>query len=578
MYVERVPNRNSPPAVLLRESFRADGKVKKRTIANLSDWPEAKIEALRRLLRDEPAVSGGGAGVVLRRSLPHGHIAAALGLARRLGLARLIAGRRAPSRLATLALAMVVARVIEPASKLATARRLDTATASSSLGTVLGLGAVAEKELYAALDWLGGEQARIEAALAKRHLSDGTLVLYDLTSAWFEGRCCPLAQLGYSRDGRRGKKQIVFGLLCSADGCPVAVEAFAGNVGDPSTLPAQVEKLKQRFGLGRIVLVGDRGMITNARLDATVKPAGLDWITCLRAPAVQNLLAGGAFQLDLFDDRDLAEISAPDFPGERLVVCRNPALAEERRRKREELLAATEKELARIAAAVTRPRAPLRERTAIALKAGAVLNRYRVAKHFKLDIRDRRFAFARNAEAIAAEAALDGIYVIRTSVPAATLAAPAVVAAYKRLALVERAFRSLKTVDLEVRPIHHRLADRVRAHLFLCLLAFYLEWHMREALRPILFDEHDREAAAAARVSIVAPAQRSPAAMRKAQRKRTEDGLPVHSFRSLLADLATLTRNQMELGGEPPHSFALYAELTSLQARAFELLAVKHKL
>jgi hypothetical protein len=577
MYVERVPNRSSPPAVLLRESWREDGKVRKRTLANLSGWPEAKVEALRRLLRDEPAAPG-GAGVVLRRSLPHGHVAAVLGTARKLGLDRLIAGGRAASRTARLALAMVVARVVEPASKLATARRLDGATASSSLGAVLGLGAVADKELYAALDRLGGEQARIEAALARRHLAEGTLVLYDLSSTWLEGRCCPLAQLGYSRDGRRGKKQIVFGLLCSADGCPVSIEVFAGNTGDPATLAAQIDKLKQRFGLARVVLVGDRGMITQARLEATVKPAGLDWITCLRAPAVQNLLAAGAFQLDLFDERDLAEISAPEFPGERLVVCRNPALAAERRRKREELLAATEKELARIAAAVTRPRAPLRERTAIALKAGAVLNRYRVAKHFRLDIGEQRFTFRRDVEAIAAEAALDGIYIVRTSVPAAALAAPDVVAAYKRLALVERAFRSIKTVDLEVRPIHHRLPERVRAHLFLCLLAFYLEWHMREALRPILFDEHDRAAAAAARASIVAPAKRSPAAMRKAARKSTDDGLPVHSFRSLLADLATVTQNHMVLADDAAHGFALYPELTPVQARAFDLLDVPHKM
>lgn len=576
MYVTRVPNRGSPPAILLRESYRAGGKVRTRTLANLSRWPEAKIEALRRVLKGE-AVVAPPERLAIERSLPHGHVAAVLGMAKKLGLDRLLPRR--PARLATLALALIVARVIEPAAKLATARQLSEATAAHSLGAVLGLGEVDEDELYRALDLLGAAQPKIEAALARRHLHNGCLVLYDLTSSWLEGRCCELARFGYSRDGKRAKLQIVFGLLCNAEGCPIAVEVFEGDTADPATLADQVAKLKERFALGRVVLVGDPrvepedGMLTSARLEQDLKPAGLDWITALRAPAIQALAAnGGPLQLSLFDQRDLAEIASPDYPGERLIVCRNPDLAAERARKREALLAATEQDLARIAAATERARAPLRGRDKIALKVGAVLGRRKVAKHFALTITDEGLTFARDQAAITREAALDGFYVLRTSVPAEALDVPATVLAYKSLAQVERAFRSLKTVELEVRPIHHRLAGRVRAHVFLCLLAYYVQWHLRRALAPLLFDDHDRAAARAQRASPVAAARVSPAATAKARTKRTADGQPAHSFRTLLADLATLTRNTVRLGEAPP--ITMLARPTPLQDDVFHRLGL----
>ena len=403
-------------------------------------------------------------------------------------------------------------------------------------------------------------------------------VLYDVTSTYFEGRTCPLAKRGYNRDGKRGKLQIVFGLMCTAEGCPVAVEVFEGNVGDPSTLASQIDKLKQRFRLEQIVLVGDRGMITEARINETIKPAGLNFITALRAPAIRSLAEAGTIQLSLFDERDLAEISSPDYPGERLVVCRNPLLAEERTRKRRELLDATEQDLRDIQARVRRAKRPLRGKDKIALAVGRVIDHYKMAKHFTLTITDAALTFTRNAEPIAAEAALDGIYVLRTSLKAETLDASSTVKAYKQLAHAERAFRSLKTVDLEVRPIHHRRPDRVRAHVFLCMLAYYVEWHMRQALKPILFDDHDKAQADAARASIVAKANRSKAADRKAATKHTDDGLPVHSFRSLLGDLATVTRNLMTMAAQPDATFVLYPQLTPVQARTFELLGMNVKL
>lgn len=577
MYVAVVPNRNSPPAYLLREGYREDGKVKSRTLANLSHWPLAKIDRLRRVLRDE-ALTGATDGLTMLRSLPHGHVAAVLGTARRIGLDRLLAAGQAAARLAALVLAMILARVIDAASKLATARQLDAATATSSLGPLLELGTVSEQDLYAALDWLLSQQSRIERRLAQRHLSQGTLVLYDVSSTYFEGRTCPLARRGYSRDGKRDKLQIVFGLLCASDGCPVAVEVFEGNTADPATLAAQIDKLKQRFRLDHVVLVGDRGMITDVRIDTLLQPAGLDWITALRAPTIRTLLEQGAFQLSLFDERDLAEVSSPDFPGERLVVCRNPLLAIERARKRLDLLAATEVDLRKVARAVARKTKPLRGADQIGLAAGAVLHRHKVAKHFTLTITDDTFAFDRNADHIEAESRLDGFYVIRTNLDKITLAASDVVRVYKSLSHAERAFRSIKTVDLEIRPIHHRLADRVRAHVLLCMLAYYLEWHMRQALAPILFDDHQPAEAAAARSSIVAPAQRSKAARRKAATKRTDDGLPVHSFQSLLAELATFTRNTMAMAAAPHNTFLLYPQPTPTQLRAFQLLAVQPRL
>jgi transposase len=575
MHVDRIPNRTSPPAYLLRETYREGSKVRKRTLANITHWPPAKIEALRRLLRDELLGGDQAAGLSLLRSLPHGHVAAALGMLRKVGLDRVLSqGGRQPAREVALCIAMMAARIIDPVSKLATARVLDGATANCSLGAVLGLGAVDEQELYGALDWLLGQQERIEKALARRHLTNGTLVLYDVTSTYFEGRSCPLARFGHNRDGKSGKLQIVFGLLCTTEGCPVAVEVFEGNVGDPSTLASQIAKLKERFGLERVVLVGDRGMITQARLEKTLEPAGLDWITALRAPAIRSLVEAGALQLSLFDERDLAEITAPDYPGERLVACRNPMLADERARKRGELLDATEKKLTHIQTRVRRAKRPLRGKDKIALAVGAVINRYKMAKHFAVTITDSDVTFERKTAQIAAEAALDGIYVLRTSLKPETLDATSTVKTYKQLAQVERAFRSLKTVDIEVRPIHHRRPHRVRAHVFLCTLAYYLEWHMRQALKPILFDDHDKAAAEAARSSIVAKAKRSKAADRKALTKRTDDGLPVHSFRSLLGDLATVTQNTMAMVGQPDATFVLYPQLTPLQARAFQLLDV----
>ena len=570
MYIETVPNRNSPPAVLLRESYRDGGKIKKRTLANLSKLPPEQIALLRAVLRGEPLVPAGG-GLEIVRALPHGHVLAALGMARRIGLERLLP--RGPERRRRLALALIVARLLDPAAKLATARALDAATASHSLGATLELGPVTAKELYATLDWLGAAQPAIEAALARRHLKDGTLVLYDVTSSYLEGRCCALARFGYSRDGRRDKAQIVIGLICAADGCPVAIQVFDGDVGDPTTLAAQIAKIRKRFGLRRVVLVGDRGLITQARIDEELKPAGLDWLTALRAPAIRALIARGAFQLDLFDERDLAEIESLDYPGERLIVCKNPLLAAERARKRAELLDATERELARIQGRVRRARQPLRGAAAIGQAVGAVLGRRKVGKHFRITITEDDLSFARDDAAIAAEAALDGIYVLRTSVPAAALAAADTVRAYKSLARVERAFRSLKTVDLEVRPVFLWTAPRVRAHVLLCMLAYHVEWHMRACLAPMLFDDHDRADAEAGRASPVAKAEPSPAARRKATTKRTDDGLPAHSFRSLLADLATVTRNTVRFGRGA--TTELLARPTPVQQRALDLLALK---
>jgi Transposase DDE domain len=572
MYIESVPNRNSPPAILLRESYRDGAKIKKRTIANLSDWPSELVEGLRTLLKGGTAAPADQQSIIVRRALPHGHVAAVLGTLRDIGLDRILGPTG--NRPRDLVVAMIVARLIAPASKLATARMLDPATAASSLGDILGLGAVDEDELYAAVDWLGERQPAIEKALARKHLRDGTLVLYDVSSSYLEGRCCELARLGYNRDGKKGKLQIVYGLLCAADGCPVAIEVFEGDTADPRTLAAQIEKIKTRFALTHVVLVGDRGMITQARLDAEIAPAGLDWITALRAPAIRALAEGGALQMSLFDARDMAAITSPDYPGERLIVCRNGDLARERTRKRLDLLAATERDLATIAGAVSRPRRPLRGAAEIALKVGAVINRRKMAKHFELDIGEASFAFRRNADAIAAEAALDGIYVVRTNLAKRVLDDAATVGAYKSLAQVERAFRSLKTVDIHLRPIFHWTAPRVRAHVLLCMLAYHVEHHMRARLAPMLYDETDHEAAAAMRTSIVAKAERSEAAIRKQTTGRTDDGLPVHSFQTLLADLATYCRIQATTALNEKYVFTLHTRPTPTQLRAFELLRI----
>jgi hypothetical protein len=576
MYVETVPNRNSPPAILLRESFRDGKTVRKRTLLNLSDWLPEHIEGLRGLLKGGVVIPAGQEALTVERSLPHGHVAAVLGTARAIGLDRLLGPKnsREPNRPRDLVMAMIVSRIIAPTSKLATAKALDPATAASSLGAELALGEVDEDELYAALDWLHERQDAIEAALAKRHLKGGTLVLYDVSSSYVEGRCCPLAKRGYNRDGKKGKAQIVYGLLCAADGCPVAIEVFEGNTGDPKTVANQVAKLKKRFALDHVVLVGDRGMITQARIDEDLAPAGLDWITALRAPALQGLVGGGYLQMSLFDERDMAAVTSPDFPGERLIVCRNRDLARERARKREDLLKATERDLAKITAATARKTRPLRGAARIGLAVGAVLDKHKMAKHFDLTISEARFAYARKAAQITEEAALDGLYAVRTSLPEQTIDDAATVRAYKSLSMVERAFRCLKTVDLRVRPIHHWLEERVRAHVFLCMLAYYVEWNMRARLAPMLYDDDDREAAEALRDSPVAKAQRSPRALAKSAAGQTPDGVPVHSFRSLLADLATLCRNTIVTAIAPNRHFTVLTRPTPIQQKAFDLLAI----
>ena len=576
MYVAKVPNRGSPPAVLLRESYREAGKVKNRTLANLSAWPDAKVDALTRVLKGQPPPAADLDGTFeITRSLPHGHVAAVLGTARRLGLDELT--DPVPSRHRDLVMAMAVAQVIAPGSKLAIARGLRDATAASSLGEVLGAGCCDEDDLYEAMDWLAARQQRIEDALAARHLAGGTLVLYDVSSAAFEGRTCPLGAIGHPKDGVRGRLQIVYGLLTSKDGVPVAIEVFAGNTGDPKTVASQVTKVKDRFGITKVVLVGDRGMLTAARLREDVRPGGLDWITALRAPQARKLVRDGDLQLTLFDEQDLAEITSPDFPGERLVACKNPFLEAERARKRESLLAATEADLAKIAAACARARRPLRGQDNIALRVGKVLNRRKVGKHFTIDITDDSFSYARNQDSVTAEAKLDGIYVLRTSVGPGDLDSPEVVSSYKALAQVERAFRAFNT-DLDIRPIRHRTEDRVRAHVFLRMLSYYITWHMQARLAPVLFADDDKPAAQAARSSPVAPAARSPKALAKAAAKRTGDELPVHSFASLLTDLATICLNTITPADPALSGFRLVTTPTAVQRHAFDLLGVSHRL
>ena len=576
MFIETVPNRDSPPAVLLRESYRDEhGRSQKRTLANLSKLPRDVIDGLKALLKGGTVIGTGD--LEIERALPHGHVAAALAMIRKIALDRLIlstAKDPTSRRYCDLVVAMMVDRLIAPRSKLGFVRAVDEETAISSLGAVLGLGKVKEREAYEALDWLLERQTRIENGLARRHLEDGVLVLYDVTSSYFEGRCCPLARYGHSRDHRRDRPQIVYGLLCTREGLPIAVEVFDGNTADPATLRAQIEKVKDRFAISRMVLVGDRGMITSARIRDDLRPAGLDWITCLRAPAIQALAQDeGPLQLSLFDERDLAEISAPDmFPGERLIVCRNRDLADERTRKREELLVATERELARVQEQVGRKNSRLKSAADIGMAVGAVLNRKKMAKHFDVEIADGHLSWQRRIEQIAQEERLDGIYVIRTSMPAEHLDAAETVQAYKDLSRIERAFRSLKTVDLEIRPIRHWTAERVRAHVFLCMLAYHVEWLLREALAPLLFHDTDLDAARAQRTSPVAKTEPSEAAKAKKAAKRSAEGHPVMGFANLMAHLGTLTRNIMRVPLRPKHRFTLCSKPTPLQEAAFKLL------
>ena len=573
MYIESVPNRNSPAAVLLRESYREDGKVRKRTLANLSCLPGEVVEGLKVLLRGGVAVPSAEEVFTVERTLPHGHVAAVLGAARGSGACSWFGS--APQELQPVLLAMLVARVISPASKLATHRLLHDDTASSSLGRVLGVGQCTADDLYRALDWLHDAQPAIERRLARQHLAGSTLVLYDLTSTWLTGHCCELAARGHSRDGKRDDPQIVFGLLCSSQGCPIAVEVFKGNTADPATVAAQVCKLKDRFGIEHLAWVGDRGMLTSARIEQVLKPTGMDWVSSLRAPQIVQLAQEhGPFQPSLFDERNLLELSSAHFPGERLVVCRNPLLAQERARKRLELLAATEADLDKIVAATRRARKPLRGEDAIGLRVGRIVGHFHMAKHFELTITETSLSYRRKLGAIEAEAALDGLYVIRTSVPAAQLDAGSTVAAYKSLAHVERAFRSMKTIDLHVRPVFHYTEQRVRAHVFLCMLAYYVEWHMRERLKPMLFDDEHLDEASAVRASPVAKAPRSEHAKAKDASKTADDGTPLHSFRTLLQDLSTLAYNIIYTHLNPNAKIVTTTRPTPVQTKAFKLLGL----
>lgn len=552
---------------LLRRTFRVGAQVKHETLGNISHLPPDLVDLLRRALAGEKFLPASQAFVV-QRNLPHGHVQAVLGALRRLDLDSLLASQ--PSRQRDLVLAMIVERLLDPCSKLATTRLWHTSTLAEELNVT----DATEDDLYQAMDWLLARQARVEKKLAARHLRDGALVLYDVSSSYYEGHTCPLARFGNDRDGKRGLPIIVYGLLTDAEGRPVAVEVYPGNTGDPTTVPDQVERLRERFGLTRVVLVGDRGMLTDTQIGKLREHPGLGWISALRGPAIRALVESGSLQLSLFDQQNLAEIRSSEYPGERLVACFNPLLAEERRRKRQELIEATEKDLAKIAAEVKRrTRTPLGE-AEIALKAGRVLNRFKVGKHFSLAIAEGGFGWSRCEESIRREAELDGVYVVRTSEPKSRCSPEDTVRRYKSLAQVERAFRSLKGIDLRIRPIHHRTEDHVRAHIFLCMLAYYVEWHMRRALAPLLFDDEELSQDRLRR-DPVAPAESSASAQIKKAVRATPDGLPVQSFHTLLRSLATRCRNTCRIPSDPSSAtFQQLTEATPLQARALQLLGL----
>ena len=565
MYIEIVPNRNSPPAVLLREGWREGKKICKRTLANLTGWSQARIDSLRRVLKDEPLLNAQDAFVV-ERSLPHGHVQAVLEALKRIGLDTLIGAKRSRER--DLVLAMIVERLIHPCSKLATTRLWH----SSTLAEELTVSDATEDDLYEAMDWLLDRQSRIEHKLAVRHLGEGTQVLYDVTSSYYEGRTCPLMRFGHDRDGKTGRPIVVYGVLTDAQGRPIALQVYPGNTADPTTVPDQVHKLREQFALEQVVLVGDRGMLTQTQIDKLKQYPGLGWISALRSSAIRELVEAGALQLSLFDEQNLAEISSPEFAGERLIACYNPLLAEERARKREELLKATEKALERIARQVSRRTKKPLSAAEIGKKAGAVVNRFKMGKHMELTIKAGAFGYARRPQNIEREAALDGIYVIRTSEPPSRLSAADTVRSYKNLAQVERAFRCLKGIDILVRPIRHRDEQRVKAHLFLCMLAYYVEWHMRRVLAPLLFDDEQLDQDRKTR-DPVAPAKPSASAKKKKSLRVSTDGLPIHSFETLLAELATRCRNRCRIKSDPKSPTVSYlTEPTPLQQRAFELL------
>jgi transposase len=563
MHIHVVPNRGSPPTVLLRESYREGSKVGKRTLANLSSLSTAQIEAIRAALRGQ-ALQPVAQCLEITASRAHGHVQATALTMQRLGLAGLIASK--PSRERDLVLAMIASRIVAAHTKLATTRWWHTTT----LAEDFGVADADEDDLYAAMDWLLARQGAIQKKLAARHLSPGGLVLYDLSSSYFEGNCCPLAKLGYSRDGKKGLLQVNYGLLTDARGCPVAVSVHEGNVADSQTLLPEVKRLREDFGIEQLVMVGDRGMISNKAIDEMRESDGIGWITALKSVSIRALVDQGHLQLGLFDERNLVELSSPEYPGERLVACRNPELAKLRTHKREELLVATEANLEKIKARVDALK--LVGRDEIGLRVGKVVNQYKVAKHFDLTIGENTFTFARKTDAIAAEAALDGIYIIRTSVPPTKMDAADCVRNYKSLANVERAFRSLKTIDLKVRPIHHRTADRVRAHIFLCMLAYYVEWHMREAWRELMFADTDQRAKATR--DPVAAAKRSKTAMHKAARHTLDDGTPAHSFATLMAELATIVRNTCRTPNTAPDAptFEVLTTPNANQQRALNLI------
>lgn len=564
MYIETVPNRNSRPAILLREGWREGKKVYKRTLANLTDWPAQKVAALRRVLKDETLVSPDEA-FSIERSLPHGHVELILEAIERIGLDKVVSAKRTRER--DLVLAMIIERLLHPCSKLATTRLWH----STTLAEQLAVGDADEDELYAAMDWLLTHQSRIEKKLSKRHLSEGCQVLYDVSSSYYEGHTCPLARLGHSRDKKRGKPIVVYGVLTDAQGRPLAVEVYPGNTGDPTTVPDQVNTLKQRFGLDRVILVGDRGMLTQTQIDELKRHPGVGWISALRSEKVRKLFDQKYLQLSLFDQQNLAEIHSPDFPGERLMACYNPLLAEERKRKRRELLDATEQALKKISNEVKRRTKTPLNAAEIGTKVGKIINRFKMGKHFKLSINDGQFGYARRADAIEREAELDGVYVIRTSEYKASLSAEEAVRSYKNLAQVERVFRTFKGLDIRIRPIHHRTEERVRAHIFICLLAYYVEWHLRQVLAPLLFDDETLATDRKLRDPVL-PAEPSMAAKYKKTARVSENAMPIHSFKTLMAEMGTRCRHRCRVKSDPecPPIFQ-NTDPTPLQARAMEL-------
>jgi len=574
MYIESIPNRNSPPAILLRESRREGKRVIKRTITNLSKWPSEVVAGLKVLLKGGVALEHNDPRVTTTRSLPHGHVAAVLGTLKKTGLDKIIGSRH--SRRRNLVLGMIASRIISPASKFATLQAWNDETATSSLGRELDIADASEQEVYEALDWLYSRQSFIEKKLAKKHLQDGCLILCDVSASYYTGTHCNLAKFGHKKDRKMGVTEIVYGLICNARGCPVGIQVFEGNTSDPKVFSEQMVKVKKKFGIERLIMVGDRGLITQARITEDLAPVGgLDWISALRSSAIQKLVTTGAFQLSLFDTQDMAEITSDDFPGERLVVCRNPLLADERTRKRQALLTATEALLQKVVDATQREKRPFKGKDKIALRVGKIINKYKMNKHFILTIEEDSFSFERNHVNIDKEAALDGFYIIRTSVANERMNARQTVQTYKSLSHVEQAFRSIKSVDLKIRPIFHRLDDRVRSHMFLCMLSYYVEWHMRQCLAPLLFDDEEKEKMATTKSSIVAPTERSPSARKKAASKRTEKNLPAQSFQLLLANMATICQNTIQFNLPGTQPFNNITSPTALQKKALDLLGVK---